>query len=125
MAADGILSLSCRLDHRTWKFIREGPDRLPYPQLRMSGGPSIHTTVWRPPESLPHMDQIYCLPVHDDSDHPFELKMVLPAWSVDDFDLQNWLLGFGSGLVLIGPDSFRQKLLERLQSTLTAWQSPP
>ena len=71
------------------------------------------------------MDQIYCLPVHDDSDHPFELKMVLPAWSVDDFDLQNWLLGFGSGLVLIGPDSFRQKLLERLQSTLTAWQSPP
>lgn len=125
MAADETLSVSCRLDHRTWKFIREGPDRLPYPQLRMSGGTAIHTTVWRPPVSLPHMDQIYCLPVHDDSDHPFELKMVLPAWSVDDFDLQNWLLGFGSGLVLIGPDSFRQKLLERLQSTITAWQSPP
>jgi hypothetical protein len=51
--------------------------------------------------------------------------MVLPAWSVDDFDLQNWLLGFGAGLVLTGPDSFRQKLLERLQSTIKAWESPP
>ena len=125
MAAEGTLTVCCRLDHRTWKFIREGPDRLPYPQLKMSGGPATHTTVWRPPESLPHMDQIYSLPVHGDSDHPFELRMVLPAWSVDDFDLQNWLLGFGSGLVLICPDSFRQKLLERLESTLTAWQSPP
>lgn len=125
MSSDGTLSVICRLDDRTWKFIREGPDRLPYPQLRMSGGLATHTSIWEPPESLPHMDQIYCLPVHVDSDHPFELQMVLPAWSVDDFDLQNWLLGFGSGLVLTGPDSFRQKLLERLQSTLTAWQSPP
>lgn len=125
MSADGTLSVLCRLDDRSWKFIREGPDRLPYPQLRMSGGLATHTSIWKPPESLPHMDQIYCLPVHDNSDHPFELQMVLPAWSVDDFDLQNWLFGFGSGLVLIGPDSFRQKLLERLHSTLTAWQSPP
>ena len=124
MTADGTLSVSCRLDHRTWKFVREGPDRLPYPQLRMSGGPATHTTGWKPPQSLPHMDQIYCLPVHDNSDHPFELQMILPAWSVDDFDLQNWLLGFGAGLVLIGPDSFRQKLLERLQSTLKAWAAP-
>ena len=125
MSADRTLTVCCRLDHRAWKFIREGPDRLPYPQLRMSGGRETHTTVWKPPGSLPHMDQIYCLPVHANSDHPYELQMVLPAWSVDDFDLQNWLLGFGAGLVLTGPDSFRQKLLERLQSTITAWESPP
>ena len=125
MSADRTLTVCCRLDHRAWKFIREGPDRLPYPQLRMSGGRETHTTVWKPPGSLPHMDQIYCLPVHANSDHPYELQMVLPAWSVDDFDLQNWLLGFGAGLVLTGPGSFRQKLLERLQSTMTAWESPP
>ncbi|MCP9804485.1 WYL domain-containing protein [Cyanobium sp. T1G-Tous] len=125
MSADRTLTVCCRLDHRAWKFIREGPDRLPFPQLRMSGGRETHTTVWKPPGSLPHMDQIYCLPVHGNSDYPYELQMVLPAWSVDDFDLQNWLLGFGAGLVLTGPDSFRQKLLERLQSTITAWESPP
>lgn len=125
MSADGTLTVCCSLDHRAWKFIREGPDRLPFPQLRMSGGRETHTTVWKPPGSLPHMDQIYCLPVHGNSDYPYELQMVLPAWSVDDFDLQNWLLGFGAGLVLTGPDSFRQKLLERLQSTITAWESPP
>ena len=119
------LTVSCRLTPNAWKFIREGADRLPFPQLQLSSIDHVSTDGWYPVASMPNVSRIFTLPVHSGSTHPFEAKLHLPGWCRRDFDLMNWLLGFGEGLVVTAPADFREVLLERLKASISAWEDPP
>ncbi|WP_016953595.1 AAA family ATPase [Anabaena sp. PCC 7108] len=84
-----------------YPFITEGTKR--FAQMKMS--PPIQKTTSNLPKSL------FCLDRTDDIYFPHRFQATFPKWTLEDFDLQRWIVGFGAGVKVVTP----QKLAERIK----------
>ncbi|MBD2692120.1 AAA family ATPase [Anabaena catenula] len=87
---------------RIYPFITEGTKR--FAQMKMS--PPIQKTTSNLPKSL------FCLDRTSDRYFPHRFQAIFPKWTLDDFDLQRWIVGFGGGVKVITPED----LVERVKT---------
>ncbi|MEA5620465.1 WYL domain-containing protein [Cronbergia sp. UHCC 0137] len=84
-----------------YPFITEGTKR--FAQMKMS--PPIQKTTSNLPKSL------FCLDKTSDRYFPHRFQAIFPQWTLDDFDLWRWIVGFGGDVKVVTP----QKLVERIK----------
>ncbi|WP_204103627.1 MULTISPECIES: WYL domain-containing protein [Spirulina sp. CCY15215] len=87
-----------------YRFIAEGTQRFPRQQLKLS----------KPPErsGINAKDKLFCLKDTGNKDFPHRLRVTLPVWSLDDIELQRWILGFAGHIKVIQPEPLQQKIAE-------------
>ncbi|MBW4617751.1 MAG: WYL domain-containing protein [Desmonostoc vinosum HA7617-LM4] len=83
-----------------YPFITEGTKR--FAQMKMSQ--PIHKTTTNLPESL------FCLQKTGDRNLPHRFQATFPKWTLDDFDLWRWIVGFGAGVKVVTPDELVQRV---------------
>ncbi|WP_353933267.1 WYL domain-containing protein (plasmid) [Okeanomitos corallinicola TIOX110] len=84
-----------------YPFITEGTKR--FAQMKMS--PPIQKTTSNLPKSL------FCLDRTDDIHFPHRFQATFPQWTLNDFDLLRWIVGFGGSVKVVTP----QKLVDRIR----------
>ncbi|PSO95477.1 MAG: hypothetical protein BRC53_10570 [Cyanobacteria bacterium SW_6_48_11] len=83
-----------------FQFVREGTARLPDSQLRM--------TAQQPSDA--RRSSIFQLKGSPDGDYPQRLVMTLPRWSLQDFDLKRWILGYTGQVKVASPPQFAEQV---------------
>jgi predicted DNA-binding transcriptional regulator YafY len=66
--------------------------------------PPIHKTTTNLAESL------FCLQKIGDRNLPHRFQATFPKWTLDDFDLRRWIVGFGAGVKVVTPDELVQRV---------------
>ncbi len=101
-AATVLVELWC--NDASFRFIREGTQRFPLQQMRMSNpeGPGDRRRLTR----------LFSAKKTDDPDYPHRFQVRLPCWSLDDIDLRRWILGFGGQVRVMSPPRLRQMIQE-------------
>ena len=94
------LNLELWFQEEVFQFVREGTARLPEKQLRMTA---------QVPSDKKH-SSIFDLKPSSDHDYPQRLIMTLPRWSLQDFDLKRWILGFTSQVKVPRPPEFARQV---------------
>jgi hypothetical protein len=93
-----------------YRFLREGLQRYPLNQLRLSK--SLPGDLWRQPAQAPLV-----LEPSPGSSHPFPIEIDLPPWTVArDVDFRRWLFGYGADVVIEAPDPLRLEHQKRGQA---------
>lgn len=90
-----------------FRFISEGTNRFPLNQLKMS--PRIHDHFKR--KTSP-----FTLKQTEDAVFPHRFQVTLPLWSLDDFELFRWIIGFGAQVKVVQPP----QLIEKIQNAAKA-----
>lgn len=93
----------------TYRFIIEGTKR--FAQIKMS----------RPqfPGSVNLPKSIFCWSEKTpDKDFPNRFQVVLAKWSIEDFDLWRWIVGFGGNVKVIDPPELVNKVKQIAQGIL-------
>ncbi|MBD2501981.1 WYL domain-containing protein [Anabaena azotica] len=85
-----------------YPFITEGTKR--FAEMKMS--PPMQKTTTNLPKSL------FCLTRTGDRNFPHRFQATFPKWTLEDFDLWRWIVGFGSGVKVVSP----QELVERVKN---------
>jgi predicted kinase len=94
------LNLELWFQEEVFQFVREGTARLPEKQLRMTA---------QVPSDKKH-SSIFDLKPSSDCDYPQRLIMTLPRWSLQDFDLKRWILGFTGQVKVVRPPEFARQV---------------
>lgn len=112
-----MLTLELRFTESLFRFVSEGTQRFPLEQLKMTPPPnrSIHHSA--------ELKKIFKLTQAQDATHPYCMQIHLPDWSFADVTLKAWVLGFGPGVKVIGPDFFREKIIQEIQQTQHVYQT--
>lgn len=85
-----------------YTFIREGNNRYPTEQMKLSA--PLPADSW----SLPRPAELQ--PDPNDASHPYPVEIILPCWTAEsDIDFRRWLFGFGDRIRIEAPDSLRNK----------------
>ncbi|MHC5931631.1 WCX domain-containing protein, partial [Nostoc sp.] len=93
----------------TYRFIIEGTKR--FAQIKMSR-PQFSGSV-----NLPK--SIFCWSEKTpDKDFPNRFQVVLAKWSIEDFDLWRWIVGFGGNVKVIDPPELVNKVKQIAQGIL-------
>jgi predicted kinase len=77
-----------------FNFISERTKRLPANQIKMSRRPGTNKTQSK---------KIFVLPTTGDREYPYCCQLTLPCWTIEDFELKRWLVGFGEQVKVIQP----------------------
>ncbi len=93
---------------RIYPFITEGTKR--FAQMKMS--PPIHKTTSNFPKSL------FCLDRTGDRNFPHRFQAIFPHWTLDDFDLWRWIVGFGGNVKVETPQKLMQRVAEIAQGII-------
>ena len=98
-----LVRIRCTAD--VFGFMREGFNRYPPEQMRLSG--PRPDDEWK----LPKIGIEQLTPSPDVNEkHPYPVEFILPSWTVDDdIDFRRWLFGFDSRIVIEEPKSLRKK----------------
>ena len=97
-------------------FIREGLQRYPIEQVRLSKKRKVDTW-WHHPKA-PHVLK----PNGADESHPYPVEIDLPRWTLaGDIDLRNWLYGFGGGIRIESPQSLKEDHISKLRGALQSY----
>ncbi|AFY99371.1 WYL domain-containing protein [Calothrix sp. PCC 6303] len=83
-----------------YKFITEGTKR--FAKIKMS--PPVSSTKNNLPKS------IFSLKATKDKQFPHRFQVILPKWSLHDFDLWRWIVGFGGNVKVIEPIELVEKV---------------
>lgn len=83
-----------------YKFVTEGTKR--FAQIKMS--PPVKSTKVNLPKS------IFSLKQTGDREFPNRFQAVLPKWSLDEFDLLRWIIGFGGNVKVVEPPELVEKV---------------
>lgn len=86
---------------RIYPFITEGTKR--FANMKMS--PPLHNTRSNLPKSL------FCLTRTGDRNFPHRFQAIFPQWTLDDFDLWRWIVGFSGNVKVVAP----QELVARVK----------
>lgn len=93
-----------------YRFLREGLQRYPLEQLRLSK--PLPGDRWRQPAHAPLV-----LEPQPGSSHPFPVEIDLPPWTVArDVDFRRWLFGYGAEVVVEAPEALRLEHQQRGQA---------
>ena len=100
-----------------YRFLREGLQRYPLEQLRLSR--PLPGERWRQPALAP----LVLEPQPGDS-HPFPVEIDLPPWTVArDVDFRRWLFGYGAEVRIEAPEPLRLEHLQRGQAMAALYPS--
>lgn len=89
-----LTAVRFRCTLRVYRFLREGLQRYPLSQMRLSK--PLPGDRWRQPAKAPLVLQ----PIEGDT-HPFPIEIDLPPWTVAlDVDFRRWLFGYGADIAL-------------------------
>ncbi|MEB3332745.1 MAG: AAA family ATPase [Synechococcaceae cyanobacterium] len=92
-----LTTVRFRCTPRVYRFLREGLQRYPLSQMRLSR--PLPADAWRQPAAAP----VVLEPLVD-ATHPYPLEIDLPPWTVArDVDFRRWLFGYGADLVIESP----------------------
>ena len=98
-----LTTVRFRCSERVYRFLREGLQRYPLSQIRLSQ--PLPGDRWRSPAKAP----LVLDPIAGDR-HPFPIEMDLPPWTVArDIDFRRWLFGYGPEVVIESPEALRQE----------------
>ena len=95
-----------------YMFLREGLQRYPLRQIRMSK-PS-KDDMWRPPEKT---SSVFILEPLNKGKHIYPIEYDLPPWVIEktgDRDFKRWLFGFGPEIIIESPNSLKKEYLGRI-----------
>ncbi|KOP26852.1 kinase, partial [Hapalosiphon sp. MRB220] len=90
---------------RIYPFITEGTKR--FAQMKMSA--PIHKTTSNLPKPL------FCLARTGDRNFPHRFQAIFPQWTLDDFDLWRWIVGFAGNVKVVAPQELVQRVEEIAQ----------
>ncbi len=111
-----LVTVRFRCSKWVYRFIREGLQRYPLSQLRLSK--PLPGDPWRQPARAP----ILLEPVSDD-EHPFPVEIDLPAWTVEnDMDFHRWIFGYGDGVVIERPTSLANEHFAKAQAVVELYK---
>ena len=93
-----LTTVRFRCTLRVYRFLREGLQRYPIRQMRLSK--PLPGDPWRTPSKAPLVLQ----PIEGDT-HPFPIEIDLPQWTVArDVDFRRWLFGYGEEIKIVFPE---------------------
>ena len=96
-------------------FIREGNNRFPKKQMKVSG--PLVSDIWQPNQ----FSQLQ--PV--EGSHPYPVELILPCWTVErDIDFRRWLFGFADGVRIEEPAELRERHLDYANSIRALYDDP-
>ncbi|EAW35186.1 AAA family ATPase [Lyngbya sp. PCC 8106] len=95
------VKVELRFDNTIYPFICEGTKRFAKGKLKMS-----------PPlvGSVTASKRLFSLNRTKDPRFPNQLQTIFPCWSLNDVDLQRWIVGFGNHVKVIQPLELRVKI---------------
>jgi hypothetical protein len=97
-----LTTVRFRCTPRVYRFLREGLQRYPLSQMRLSR--PLPAEAWRTPPAVTLL-----VPV-DGASHPYPVEIDLPPWTVDhDVDFRRWLFGYGADVVIEKPEKLRHE----------------
>lgn len=96
------LTVELWFNDKIYPFITEGTKR--FVQMKMS--PPIQKTTSNLPKSL------FSLSKTGDVNFPHRFQAIFPKWTLDDFDLRRWIVGFGGNVKVVAP----QQLVDKVKS---------
>ena len=104
---------------KVFRFMREGLNRFPKEQIRLSG--PRESDGWEPNVGFEQLQ-----PMIGETDHPYPVEFILPAWTVDnERDFRRWLFGFGNEIVITGPEELRQEHQDYGAKIAALYADPP
>ena len=97
-----------------FNFIAEGTKRFPKKQMKMSSPPqgSLYSAS---------NNSLFSLGKSKDKLRPYRFQVSLPKWSLQDFELIRWILGFGRQVYVEKPLELRNKIIEIVQDTINSY----
>ena len=96
-----LTTVRFRCTLRIYRFLREGLQRYPISQMRLSK--PLPGDCWRQPNKAP----LFLQPIEGDT-HPFPIEIDLPPWTVArDVDFRRWLFGYGEEVRIESPEELR------------------
>jgi len=102
-----LTTVRFRCTLRVYRFLREGLQRYPLSQMRLSK--PLSGDRWRQPAKAP----VVLKPIEGDA-HPFPIEIDLPPWTVArDVDFRRWLFGYGADVVIESPQSVVDEVSSR------------
>ncbi|MBD0261276.1 MAG: WYL domain-containing protein [Tolypothrix sp. Co-bin9] len=87
-------------NNQIYNFVTEGTKR--FAQIKMS--PPVKRTKVNLPKS------IFSLKQSSDREFPNRFQAILPKWSLDEFDLLRWIIGFGGNVKVVEPPELVEKV---------------
>ena len=111
-----LTTVRLRSTPRVYRFLREGLQRYPLAQIRLSA--PLPDERWREPAGAP---TVLAPLAADPYPYPFELD--LPAWTVEgDVDFRRWLFAYGSELLIEQPEFLRVEHRTRASELLDGYR---
>jgi len=93
-----LTTVRFRCTLRVYRFLREGLQRYPLSQMRLSK--PLPCDRWRQPVRAP----LVLEPIESNT-HPFPIELDLPPWTVArDVDFRRWLFGYGEEVEIETPE---------------------
>lgn len=99
-----------------FNFIAEGTKRFPPQRMRM-------TKPSKSISNLSHHQSLFTLSKSKDKEKPYRFQVILPEWSLEDYDLLRWILGFGGSVKVYKPEILQDKIIELSSSTLNVYKN--
>ena len=111
-----LTTVRFRCTPRVYRFLREGLQRYPLTQMRMSR--PLPADVWRQPPAA----AVLLEPLPDAS-HPYPVEIDLPPWTVArDVDFRRWLFGYGAEVLIESPESLQSEHRCRAQAVAALYE---
>ena len=111
-----LTTVRFRCTPRVYRFLREGLQRYPLAQIRLSA--PLPDERWREPAGAP---TVLAPLAADPYPYPFELD--LPAWTVEgDVDFRRWLFAYASELLIEQPEFLRAEHRTRASALLDGYR---
>lgn len=102
-----LVTVRFRCTLRVYRFLREGLQRYPLSQIRLSK--PLPGDRWRQPAKAP----LVLEPIEGDT-HPFPIEIDLPLWTVArDVDFRRWLFGYGEEVIIESPNTLIEEQITR------------
>lgn len=98
-----------------FNFIAEGTKRFPLQQMKMTKPPRFMS-------NFSHHQSLFTLSKSKDVEKPYRFQVILPQWSLQDYDFLRWILGFGGSVKVHKPQVLRDKIIELSTDTLNVYK---
>ncbi len=112
------ITLELWFSENIFNFIAEGTKRFPPQRMKM-------TKPSKSISNLSHHQSLFTLNKSKDIKRPYRFQVTLPEWSLQDYDLLRWILGFGGSIKVYKPEVLQTKIIELSIDTLNVYRGEP
>ena len=116
---NNLVKVRFRAKENIYKFLREGLQRYPSRQIRISE--SDPKENWNPPKKSLSFFSLKRIP---DDQFPYPIEIDIPIWTLKrDIDFKRWILGFRDDIKIESPESLVNEVQETYKSLNTLYNS--